>query len=91
MNPKQLANVFVKILGLSVCIHTILGIINGVSMMIQIASMSQYGSNWQAIFYLLGPFITFGFGRCSSFAAIGWWKSCSPVNRKELLPLRRAS
>lgn len=62
MNPKQLANVLVKILGLSVGVHAIPGVINGIVMIFQLAAMSRYGSTWQAIFYPLGSFITIGVG-----------------------------
>ena len=52
MKPKQLANVLIKILGLSLCAHSIVPILSGLVNLLQ--SQSYTGSSYRAgtLFYL---------------------------------------
>ena len=53
MKPKQLANVLIKILGLSMCAHSIVPILNG--LVNALSAPPNYGSNYRSgfWFYLL--------------------------------------
>jgi hypothetical protein len=64
MNSKQLANVLVKILGLSLCVSSAAGIINGVFRLLMILPRlsSPYSPVWQSLLYPLSSLVTLGIG-----------------------------
>jgi hypothetical protein len=49
MKPKQLANVLIKILGLSVCAHSIVPLLNGLFGVLSAAQ--NYGSSYRSGFW----------------------------------------
>jgi len=64
MHPKQLDNVLVKVLGLSVCFHSISRVISELSVFLQLADSVARGhiSVWQPLLHPLSSMVAFGLG-----------------------------
>lgn len=52
MKPKQLANVLIKILGLSLCAHSVTPILSAVISLVQTQPYTGYGYRPGGLFYL---------------------------------------
>lgn len=62
MKPKQLANVLIKILGLSLCAHSVVPILNGLINLLQSQPYTGYGYRTGGLFYLVTGLIPAAIG-----------------------------
>ncbi|HZL78810.1 MAG TPA: hypothetical protein VFC17_08145 [Candidatus Limnocylindrales bacterium] len=62
MKPKQLANVLIKILGLSLCAHSVIPILNGLINLLQSQPYTGYSNRAGGWFYLATSLIPTAIG-----------------------------
>ena len=65
MNQEQLANVLVKILGLSLAIHSVAGVISGIFAWLQMIfdGAAVHSTQWRALMmYPVSSLVVFGLG-----------------------------